>query len=126
VKPYLKRNKTDAADAEAICEAVGRPNMRFVPIKGIAQQAILTLHRTRALLVRQRTATINAVRGLLGEFGLVSAKGRTRFDELRRRLSETAREQIPEEVRSAVKTLFDQVDALTEKVEAIESWAVLR
>ena len=64
VKPYVKRNKTDAADAEAICEAVCRPNMRFVPIKTREQQAVLALHRVRALLVRQRTATINALRGL--------------------------------------------------------------
>jgi transposase len=60
IKPYVKRNKTDAADAEAICEAIGRPNMRFVPIKTIAQEAILALHRVRSLLVRQRTATIKA------------------------------------------------------------------
>ena len=64
VKPYVKRNKTDAADAEAICEAAARPNMRFVPIKSIEQQAILALHRTRALLIRQRTQLANAVRGL--------------------------------------------------------------
>lgn len=88
---YVKRNKTDAADAEAICEAVGRPHMRFVPIKTQAQQAVLALHRTRSLLVRQRTATINAIRGLLGEFGLVAAKGTARLEELRRRLAlETA------------------------------------
>ena len=75
VKPYVKRNKTDAADAEAICEAVGRPNMRFVPIKTGEQQGILALHRVRSLLVRQRTAAVNAARGLLGEFGLVAGKG---------------------------------------------------
>ena len=64
VKPYVKRNKTDAADAEAICEAVDRPNMRFVPIKSIEQQSILALHRVRALLVRQRTSAVNAMRAL--------------------------------------------------------------
>lgn len=69
VKLYVKRNKTAAADAEAICEAVARPNMRFVPIKTREQQSVLALHRARALLVRQRTASINAVRGLLSEFG---------------------------------------------------------
>jgi len=74
-KPYVKRNKTDAADAEAICEAVGRPNMRFVPIKTKESQGLLTLHRVRALLVRQRTATVNSARGLLSEFGIVAAKG---------------------------------------------------
>ena len=86
VKPYVKRNKSNSADAEAICEAVGRPNMRFVPIKTVEQQAVLALHRVRSLVVRQRTATINAIRGLLGEFGLVTAKGTARLDELRRRL----------------------------------------
>ena len=94
VKPYVKRNKTDAADAEAICEAVGRPNMRFVPIKTVAQQAVLALHRVRSLLVRQRTATINAARGLLGEFGLVAAKGVARLDELRRRLGATMPDDV--------------------------------
>ena len=71
------------------------PNMRFVPIKTEAQQAVLALHRTRSLLVRQRTATINAIRGLLGEFGLVAAKGPARLDELRRRLAMATAEQIP-------------------------------
>ena len=74
-KPYVKRNKTDAADAEAICEAVGRPTMRFVPIKTKESQALLALHRVRSLLVRQRTAAVNSARGLLGEFGLVAPQG---------------------------------------------------
>jgi transposase len=91
VKPYVKRNKTDAADAEAICEAVGRPNMRFVPIKSIEQQSILSLHRVRALLVRQRTSAVNAMRGLLSEFGIVAAKGIRRVEELRQRMSRTVR-----------------------------------
>ena len=70
VKPYVKRGKTDAADAEAICEAVTRPTMRFVPIKSVEQQSALSLHRTRDLLVRQRTQLVNMVRGLLAECGL--------------------------------------------------------
>ena len=69
VKPYVKRNKNDAADAEAICEAVTRPTMRFVPIKTIEQQSVLMLHRTRQLFVRQRTSLINAIRSHLAEFG---------------------------------------------------------
>jgi hypothetical protein len=76
VKPYVKRNKNDAADAEAICEAVTRPNMRFVPIKTADQQSILMLHRTRMLFIRQRTMTINAVRAHLAEYfiaGLIRA-----------------------------------------------------
>ena len=75
VKPYVKRGKNDAADAEAICEAVGRPNMRFVPVKSTDQQAVLMLHRTRALLVRQRTMLANALRAHLAEFGIIVAQG---------------------------------------------------
>src|SRR4051795_12586842 len=77
VKPYVKRNKTDARDAEAICEAVTRPTMRFVPIKSVEQQAALALHRTRDLLVRQRTQLVNMIRGLLAEFGIDIPKGIT-------------------------------------------------
>ncbi len=75
VKPYVKRNKNDAADAEAICEAVQRPTMRFVPIKTREQQSVLMLHRTRQLFVRQRTALINAIRAHLAEFGIVAGVG---------------------------------------------------
>jgi transposase len=75
VKPYVKTNKNDAADAEAICEAVGRPNMRFVPIKNVEQQAVLALHRVRQGLVKARTAQANQIRGLLGEFGLILPQG---------------------------------------------------
>ena len=121
VKPYVKRNKTDAADAEAICEAVGRPTMRFVPIKSVSQQAVLALHRTRALLVRQRTATINALRGLLGEFGLVAGKGTARLEDLRRRLSQADKDTVPEEARQAITSLFEHVDQLRERAEAVEA-----
>ena len=75
VKPYVKSNKNDAADAEAICEAVARPNMRFVPIKSVEQQAVLALHRVRQGFVKARTAQANQIRGLLGEFGLVIPQG---------------------------------------------------
>ena len=75
VKPYVKTNKNDAADAEAICEAVTRPNMRFVPIKTDEQQAILSVHRVRQSFVRARTAQANQIRGLLAEFGLVIPQG---------------------------------------------------
>jgi transposase len=75
VKPYVKTNKNDAADAEAICEAVGRPNMRFVPIKNTEQQALLGLHRARQGFVAARTAQANQIRGLLAEFGLVIPAG---------------------------------------------------
>ncbi len=75
VKPYVKANKTDAADAEAICEAVTRPTMRFVPIKSIDQHAVLSLHRARSGFVKSRTAQANQIRGLLGEFGIVLPQG---------------------------------------------------
>jgi transposase len=72
VKPYVKRSKNDVADAEAICEAVSRPTMRFVPVKTAEQQSILMLHRTRNLLVRQRTMLANAIRSHLAEFGIIA------------------------------------------------------
>src|ERR1700677_2155189 len=75
VKAYVKRNKNDAADAEAICEAVKRPTMRFVAVKTVEQQSVLMLHKVRDLLVRQRTMLINALRGHLAEFGIIAAKG---------------------------------------------------
>ena len=75
VKPYVKRGKSDAADAEAVCEAVTRPTMRFVPVKSPEQQAALSMHRTRDLLVKQRTQIVNMIRGLLAEFGIDIAKG---------------------------------------------------
>ena len=75
VKPYVKRGKTDAADAEAICEAVTRPTMRFVAVKTVEQQAVLMLHKTRDLMVRQRTMLINALRGHLAEYGIVAGVG---------------------------------------------------
>jgi transposase len=76
VKPYVKRHKNDAADAEAICEAVTRPNMRFVPTKTRERQSCLTLHRTRHLFLRQRTAIINSIRAHLAAFGIVAPVGR--------------------------------------------------
>lgn len=119
-KPYVKRNKTDAADAEAICEAVARPNMRLVPIKTRESQGVLSLHRARSLLVRQRTATSNAIRGLLSEFGIVAGKGLRRLGDLRRALEDTNTGLMPPEARTALEGLFDHVDALTEKIEALE------
>ena len=82
VKPYVKRQKNDAADAEAICEAVTRANMRFVPTKTPEQQSGLVLHRTRHLFIRQQTAVINAIRAHLAEFGIVAPVGRHGVEEL--------------------------------------------
>jgi transposase len=121
VKPYVKRNKTDAADAEAICEAVGKPNMRFVPIKSVEQQSILALHRVRALLVRQRTSAVNAMRGLLSEFGVVAAKGIRRVEELRQRMSRMEPALLPDEAHEALDVLFSHLDGLQERVEKVEA-----
>lgn len=91
VKAYVKRGKTDAADAEAIAEAVPRPTMRFVAVKSTAQQAVLMLHKTRDLLVRQRTMLINALRGHLGEFGIVAPQGPAGVQAALRALREESR-----------------------------------
>ena len=94
--------------------------MRFVPIKTKEGQGLLALHRARSLLVRQRTATINSVRGLLGEFGLVAPKGFRRLVELRRAMEEARPDVLPEEARAAVVVLFEHLDALTEKLGKLE------
>ena len=82
VRPYVNTNKNDAADAEACCEAVQRPGMRFVPIKSVEQQAAMALHRVRDHLVRQRTGTINALRGHLAEYGIIAAALRGGLNQL--------------------------------------------
>ncbi len=119
-KPCVKRNKTDAADAEAIWEVVGRPTMRFVPIKTKDSEGLLALHRARSLLVRQRTATINSVRGLLGEFGLVGPKGVWRLVELGYAVEEVDTDVLPEQARAVIADLFGHLDALTENLGSIE------
>ena len=108
VKPYVKRGKTDAGDAEAICEAVTRPTMRFVPVKSADQQAALALHRTRDLLVRQRTQLVNMLRGLLAEFGIEMARGLHHALRLAGRLSTGEAPEAPPLARLVVKVLSDQ------------------
>jgi transposase len=92
-KPYVKRGKNDAVDADACCEAMSRPGMRFVPVKSAEQQATLMLHKTRELLVKQRTMSVNALRGHLSEFGIIATKGIGRVDELRRSRTPPGRAQ---------------------------------
>src|SRR6202167_2152714 len=96
VKAYVKRGKTDAGDAEAICEAVRRPTMRFVPIKSVEQQAALSLHRTRDLLVRQRTQLVNMIRGLLAQFGVDIPKGITHALAFVRRVVAGEAHEVPQ------------------------------
>jgi transposase len=111
VKPYVKRGKTDAADAEAIAEAVTRPTMRFVPVKTTDQQSALMLHKTRDLLVRQRTALINALRGHMGELGIVVPQGAQKVPGLVEALR-AAGEEVPEVARRALDMLVDQLGFL--------------
>ena len=120
VKPYVRRSKTDAADAEAICEAVSRPNMRFVPVKSAAQQAALLHHRTRDLLVRQRTMLTNALRGHLGEFGIIAPTGRHRVSDLLVSLQEADDIEVPALAREALRSLVAELQALERRIEAIE------
>jgi transposase len=109
VKAYVKRGKTDAADAEAICEAVSRPTMRFVAIKSPEQQSILALHRTRDLLVRQRTQPVNMMRAQLAEFGIVLAKGIQHALRLARQLVEGLAPNIPPLAVKVAVTLAEQM-----------------
>src|SRR5262249_21111514 len=95
VKPYVKRQKNDAADAEAICEAVTRANMRFVATKTLEQQSCLVLHRTRHLFIRQQTAVINAIRRRLAEFGIVAPVGRNAVDQLLDMVADTSGKRLP-------------------------------
>jgi transposase len=121
VKPYVKRQKNDAADAEAICEAVTRPNMRFVPVKTEDQQAVLVLHRSRDLLMRQRTMILNAIRAHLAEFGKITAQGPGKIVDLARRLSDPDDGlDLPAVARSALLSLAAQLESLADEIGKIE------
>jgi transposase len=121
VKPYVKRGKTDAADAEAICEAVTRPTMRFVPVKTPEQQAVLMLHRTRDLLVRQRTMLVNALRGHMAEFGIVAPQGISRVADLVALLMGEDEVTLPSLARQALRGLAAELETLGKRVEGIEA-----
>ena len=116
MKPYVKRGKSDAADAEAICEAVGRPTMRFVEIKSEEQQALLSLHRARDLIVRQRTQTVNMLRGLLAEFGHVTAKNIERASALARDILTGNGPELPEMAQAVIETLCQQLLLLNDRI----------
>ena len=120
VTPYVKRGKTDAGDAAAICEAVTRPTMRFVAIKSAEQQSILALHRTRALLVRQRTQLINMIRAQLAEFGLVLATGIQHALKLVDQLVEGTAPDIPALACKIVISLAEQIRALQARIATLE------
>jgi len=119
VKPYVKANKHDAADAEAICEAVTRPTMRFVPVKTPEQQALLALHRARQGFVTARTAQANQIRGLLAEFGLVMPKGMAALKQRLPDILEDAENGLPDACRELMQTLSAHLNELHRQGEAI-------
>ena len=120
VKPYVKRGKTDASDAEAICEAVTRPTMRFVPIKSVEQQAALALHRTRDLLVRQRTQLVNMIRGLLAEFGIDLPKGITHALGFVRRAVAGEAHEVPTLAAKVIGALAEQAIEVQARIRQLE------
>jgi transposase len=120
VKPYVKRGKSDAADAEAICEAVTRPTMRFAEIKSVEQQAMLFLHRARDLIVRQRTQLINMLRSILAEFGIVIAQGIGRAISFAKDVVDGDRPDLPEVAQDVIANLSNQLVALHLRVRWYE------
>ena len=124
VKPYVKRHKNDAVDAEAICEAVTRANMRFVATKTPEQQSCLTLHRTRHLLMRQQTSVINAIRSHLAEFGIVAPVGRNGVEQLLGVVADLNDQRLPEVARACVAALGAQLRVL--KVQILEFDRMIR
>lgn len=125
VKAYVKRNKNDARDAEAACEAVGRPTMRFVPVKSVEQQHQRALHRARDLLVRQRTQAANAIRGQLYEMGLIAAKGSGGMKGLIARIEAQAPD-IPAGLLVALRPLARQWRALTAEIDRLDTELVVQ
>ena len=121
VKPYVKRHKNDAIDAEAICEAVTRPNMRFVATKTREQQSCLTLHRTRHLFIRQQTSVINAIRAHLAEFGIVAPVGRKGVEQLLTVVADASDKRLPDVARACVAALGAQLQDVEGSDSAVRS-----
>jgi len=115
VKPYVKRQKNDTTDAEAICEAVARPNMRFVPTKTVEQQSCLMLHRARHLFIRQQTAVINSIRAYLAEFGIVAPVGRRGVEQLLEVAADIV-DRLPEVARACLAALGVQLRTLKAQI----------
>jgi transposase len=121
VKPYVKANKNDAADAEAICEAVSRPSMRFVAVKNVAQQALLAMHRVRQGFIKARTAQGNQIRGLLGEYGLIIPQGIGHIAKRVPSLIEDASNELPGTFRVLIDRLLEHLKALDQQVAELEA-----
>ena len=126
VKAYVKRNKNDAADAEAICEAVRRPTMRFVQVKSVEQQGQLMLHRARDLLMRQRTQVINALRAHMAELGIVAAQGREGIKELLKIIASEEDARLPVDARTSLVVLAAGLQALQTMIRSIEKRIVVQ
>lgn len=120
VKPYVKRGKNDRIDAEAICEAASRPTMRFVPVKTIEQQSLTTLHRSRELLVKNRTMMVNALRAHLAEFGFIAAKGIHKLPDLIKIVSEAPAVALPEMTRAVLSGFLDAIALINQQLADIE------
>jgi len=116
VKPYVKRQKNDTADAEAICEAVTRPTMRFVEVKTTEQQSVLVLHRTRLMLMRQRIQLSNAIRGHMAEFGIVVPIGRQGLQALIDTIYDESDDRVPAEARCCLQMLASQLRLVNEQI----------
>lgn len=125
IKPYVKTNKNDAADAKAICEAVGRANMRFVPIKNVEQQSVLALHRVRQGLVKARTAQGNQIRGVLAEFVLIVPQGMGHITRRVPKLIEDASNELPGGFRLLVQRLLAHLQQLDRQVQELERQIVV-
>jgi transposase len=119
-KAYVRRNKNDPADAAAICEAVGRPSMRFVTVKSEQQQAAAGIHRVRELLMKQHTMLRNQLRGLMGEFGVVAAKGRRGLVELMAVLADDADRRIPSPLREGLTMIVETLRGIDRRLETLE------
>ena len=120
VHPFLKTNKHDAADAEAIAEALVRPTMRFAPIKSADQQAVLMLHRSRELLVKQRTMFINAIRGHCSELGMIASQGASRVNDLIEMIEDPEDTRLPAIARDALGILIAQLQVVKEAIRTLE------
>ncbi|WP_396593809.1 IS110 family transposase [Brevundimonas sp. R86498] len=116
VKPYVKRQKNDMADAEAICEAVTRPTMRFVPVKSPEQQSVMVLHRTRSILIRQRIQISNAIRSHMAEFGMAAAVGRQGLQALIVMVEDSPDARVPAEARGCLGMLASQLRLVNEQI----------
>ena len=119
-KAYVRRNKNDPADARAICEAVGRPSMRFVPIKTTQQQAEAVTHKARQMLIKQQTMTQNSLRGLMAEFGIVVPQGPQHIGKLFAILADPADGRVPDVARAALNVMANTLAALEQQIETLD------